>query len=169
MQDQAQLHNRKAIDKLKEIVKHNSLCMMVTDVANYPGHSRPMAVAEVDDEGNFWFLTLRTTAKFAELTIDPRMSLYFADPSHQEFLTMQGRVEVLNDMARKKELWSPLAGAWVPDGVDNPDLRILKMTPEGGYYWDTKDGKLVAGIKIAVALITGKTNDDGGIEGRLTV
>lgn len=169
MQDQGQLQDRKAIDKLKEIVKHNSLCMMVTDVGQYPGHTRPMAVAEVDDSGAFWFLTLRNTAKFAELTLDPRMSLYFADPSHQEFLTVHGQVEVLNDIARKKELWSPLAGAWVLDGVENPDLRILKMTPDGGYYWDTKDGKLLAGIKIAVALVTGKTNDDGGVEGHLSV
>lgn len=40
------------------------------------------------------------------------------------------------------------ANAWVENGVENPDLRVLKVVPESG-YWDTKDGKLMAGIKIA--------------------
>ncbi|MEO8588660.1 MAG: pyridoxamine 5'-phosphate oxidase family protein [Flavobacteriales bacterium] len=164
-----QLNGRTAIEKAQEIVEHQGLCMMVTDVGNYPGHSRPMAVGEVDDNGVFWFLTLRTTEKFDELTKDPRMSLHFANPSDQEFMTIHGRTEVENDVARKKELWNPLANAWVPDGVDNPDLRILKVTPTDGYYWDTKNGKVVAGIKIAFAAITGGTSDDGGVEGRLKV
>lgn len=106
--------------------------MMVTDANNYHGHSRPMAVSEVDEEGAFWFLTLRTSEKFDELIRDPRMSLYFANPSDQEFLTLHGTTELLNDMARKKELWIPMAAAWVPDGVDNVDLRLLKFTPVKG-------------------------------------
>jgi general stress protein 26 len=72
-------------------------------------------------------------------------------------------------MARKKELWSVFAKAWVPDGVENPDLRVLKVTPTDGYYWDTKQGKVVAAVKIAFALVTGNVGKDGGVEGPLKV
>lgn len=108
------LSGTKAIKELQEIIKHQSVCMMVTDVGEHPGHCRPMAVVEVDDNGDFWFLSLRTSGKFDELTKDPRTSLYFANPGDQEFLAIHGHTVVLNDMTRKKELWRPIAKAWVP-------------------------------------------------------
>jgi general stress protein 26 len=158
-----------AIEQLKEIVDHQRICMMVTDPTNYPPNSRPMAVAEVDDSGAFWFLALRTSEKFDDLEQDPRVTLHIANPSDQAFLTIHGNCEVLNEMARKKQLWSVLAKAWVQDGVDNPDLRVLKVTPTDGYYWDTEQGKVVAAVKIAFAMVTGNVGKDGGVEGPIEV
>jgi len=45
----------------------------------------------------------------------------------------------------------------------DPKLTILKVNPQDGYYWDTKDGKLVSLFKMAVSVITGKELD-GSIE-----
>jgi general stress protein 26 len=169
MGNYAQLNGTDAINQLKEIVDHQRICMLVTDPTSFPPNTRPMAVGEVDDSGAFWFLALRTSEKFDDIAKDPRVTLHIANPSDQEFLTIHGHCEVLSDMARKKELWSVFAKAWVPDGVENPDLRALKVTPDDGYYWDTKEGKVVAAVKIGFAMFTGKVGDDGGVEGRLKV
>ena len=161
-----QLSGREAVEQFKEIVDHQGLCMMVTRVDKHPNHSRPMSVGQVDDQGNFWMLTLSTSDKVEDVKHDPRCYLYFANPGKQEFLSVMGTVEVVNDQKKKEELWSPLAKAWVPGGVEDPQLRALKVTPIEAYYWDTKDGVLVAGVKIAVAVLTGAKTSDGGIEGR---
>lgn len=166
MGDQKQLIGNEAVKKFKEIVDHQGICMMVTDLKADIAKSRPMSVAEVDDSGAFWFLTLRTSHKYMELAKDPRVDLYFANPSAQEFLSVNGTVEFLNDRERIKELFSKWAEAWVPQGAEDPDLRLMKVTPEEGYYWDTKDGKIMAGIKILAAMVTG-SKDDGGVEGVL--
>lgn len=160
------LSGHQAVEQFKEIVKHQGLCMMVTQVDEHPNNSRPMSVGEVDEEGNFWMLTLNTSHKVEDIQRDPRCYLYFANPGKQEFLSVMGKVEVVNDQKRKEELWSPLAKAWVPDGVEDPNLRALKITPSESYYWDTKDGSLVAGVKIVVAVLTGGRTSDGGVEGR---
>lgn len=157
-----------AVKQLKEQVAHQSVCMMVTGHDRYPGNARPMSVVEVDDEGHFWFLTLMDTNKCDELAQDPRTTLYFADPGNMEYLALNGKGTVLDDDAKKQELWRPIAKAWVPDGVDDPDLRVLKVTLDDGYYWDTKDGKVVSGIKIITSMITGRPSD-GGVEGNITV
>jgi general stress protein 26 len=34
--------------------------------------------------------------------------------------------------AHQQALWSPFAKVWVPDGVKDPDLRVLKVTPRKG-------------------------------------
>ena len=163
------LLGREAIVKFKEFVDHQSTCMMVTEVDKYPNNSRPMSTGKVDDQGNFLFLTLTASHKYDELQKDPRTDLHFSDPGHQEFLTIHGRAEFLNDMELKKELWSPFDNAWVENGVENPDLRVLKVVPDSGYYWDTKDGKLLAGIKIAIAALSGAKTNDGGVEGKISV
>ncbi len=168
MGDKKQLMGEEAIKKLKEIVDHQTICMMVTDLKESISKSRPMSVSEVDDSGNFWFLTLRTSSKYISLMKDPRTDLYFSNPSDQEFLTINGTVEFSNDRERIKELFSKWAEAWVPEGDEDPDLRLMKVTPLDSYYWVTKDGKIVAGIKIMAAIVTG-SKDDGGIEGRLRV
>lgn len=166
MGSQKQLSGHEAVDQFKEVVKHQRVCMMVTQVEEHPSHSRPMSVGEVDDEGNFWMLTLVTSDKVRDLRKDPRCYLYFANSSDQEFLSVFGAVEVVDDMQRKKDLWSAWAKAWVPEGPEDPDLRALKFRPQDGYYWDTKDGKIAAMIKIAVAVVSGSHSDDGGVEGR---
>lgn len=164
-----ELGSADAVKQLKEIVGHQRVCMMMTNPSHYPSSTRPMDVSEVDDNGVFWFLSLRTSEKFSDLEKDPRITLHISNSSDQEYLTIHGQCEILNDRARMKELWNPFAKVWVPDGVEDPDLRILKVTPTDGYYWDTKDGKVVAAAKMAFALITGNTGQDGGVEGHLKV
>ena len=49
-----------------------------------------------------------------------------------------------------------------------PHITVIRVTPTDGYYWDTKHGGFVAGIKMLVGAAVGKTMDDS-IEGKLRV
>jgi Pyridoxamine 5'-phosphate oxidase like len=62
----------------------------------------------------------------------------------------------------------PNAKAWIREVKDDPAISLIKVTPREGYYWETKNNKMVSLIKIAAAIVTGKTMDDG-IEGKLQV
>jgi len=47
MSDNVQdLHSQEAIDKVKELVQHNSICHFATHVTSAPAHTRPMSVAQ---------------------------------------------------------------------------------------------------------------------------
>jgi general stress protein 26 len=65
-------------------------------------------------------------------------------------------------------MYDPIVKVWMPGGVDDPNLSVIKVIPEDGYYWNNKNGKMVAIAKMAAAYVTGKTMDDG-IEGTLTL
>jgi hypothetical protein len=54
----------------------------------------------------------------------------------------------------------------MPGGIDDPNLSVIKVVPEDGYYWNNKHGKVIAIAKMTAAFVTGKTMDDG-IEGTL--
>ena len=73
----------------------------------------------------------------------------------------------MQDAAKAKELWSPWVKTWF-DGPEDPELTLIQIVPEQGYYWDTKDGKIVSMLKMAAGAITGKELD-GSIEGKIRI
>ena len=52
------------------------------------------------------------------------------------------------------------------EGVDDPRITVIRVTPSEGYYWTTKHGKAITGAKMLIGAAIGKTLDDS-IEGRL--
>ena len=93
------------------------------------------------------------------------MEIFFAE-NQDKFLSLYGKADISYDRDNIKELWNPIAKVWMQGGVDDPNLSVIQVIPEDGYYWNNKNGKMVAIAKMAVSLISGKTMDDG-IEGNL--
>ena len=56
---------------------------------------------------------------------------------------------------------------WFTEGENDPRIALIRVSPQAGYYWDNKHGNMVAGAKMLVGLVFGKTLDDS-IEGKIT-
>ena len=125
-----------------------------------------MSVQKVDDAGNLWFLSEIDSHTNLELAENPAVRLFFQGSEHAGFLTLTGKATVSQDKRRIKELWEPLLKTWFTEGEDDPRITVIRVVPEGGYYWDNKHGSAVAGIKMLVGAAIGVTLDDS-IEGRL--
>ena len=158
-----------AINKIKEIVESAPNCFFCTAVSSGGSDgARPMNVREIDDQGNLWFLSADDSHKNKELTADHSVKLYFQGSEHSDFLQLNGEATILRDKARIQELWEPIIKTWFTEGVDDPRITVIKVTPSDGYYWDTKHGNAIAGIKMLFGAMIGKTLDDS-IHGRLEV
>jgi len=162
------LTQKEAIDKFKELVKHESTCLFTTQLTQVPLTTRPMSVQKVCDQGNFWFMSASDSDKNQEIASDPRVQLFISNPSNYEFLSVYGHATISRDRDKIEEFWSDIAKAWFPDGKDDPRITIIKVTPDTGFYWDTKDGKLISLIKIAASAVSGKTLQEG-VEGTISV
>lgn len=163
------LHGADAIKKIKEVVDKSESCFFCTAVA-MAGSSgaRPMAVRQVDDAGNLWFLSPIDSHKNDEIKIDPKVRLYFQASSHSYFLELNGQAAIYQDRAKIAELWEPLLKTWFTEGKHDPRITAIKVTPLDGYYWNTKHGNIVAGAKMLIGAATGKHMDDS-VEGSLDV
>ena len=158
-----------AINKIKEIVKSAPNCFFCTGISSGASDgARPMNVREIDDQGNLWFLSADDSHKNKELTADHSVKLYFQGSEHSDFLQLNGEATILRDKAKIQELWEPIIKTWFTEGVDDPRITVIKVTPYDGYYWDTKHGNAIAGIKMLFGAMIGKTLDDS-IHGRLEV
>ena len=155
-----------AMQKIQELADAADICLFTTNLTELPLSARPMSRQRVDDDGTLWFFSDKSSHKNLHIQQDNRVQLFFSNRNSSEYLSIYGTAEVLVDAAKAKELWSPIAKTWFNDGPEDASLTIIKVTPLDGYYWDTKDGKLVSLLKIATGAITGK-EFDGSIEGKI--
>lgn len=166
MGDHKDLRDNSAVQKIKDLAEDIKTCMFCT----YKGdklNSRPMSAQKIDNEGNLWFLSDKTSEKNVEILANSKVELFFSEP-HDQFLTLHGHATILYDKEIIKELFTPIVKVWMPEGEDDPNLSVIKFVPNEGYYWNNKHNKAVAVAKMATAFITGKTMDDG-IEGNLNL
>ncbi|MFP5390076.1 MAG: pyridoxamine 5'-phosphate oxidase family protein [Gammaproteobacteria bacterium] len=158
-----------AVRKLKQIVHIAGTCFFCTSNRNGgTADTRPMRVLQTDDEGNLWFLSADDSHKNQELEANPSVELFFQGAPNSDYLHVRGIATVSRDKAKIHELWNFALKTWFTGGEDDPRITVIKVRPTDCYYWDTKHGNIVAGVKILIGAAIGKTLDDS-IEGSLKV
>jgi len=162
----AELRGKDAVERIGNTVKKAHTCFFCTQAVQGSGGVRPMGVLDVDAAGNLWFLSAADSRKNQELALDPHVTLFFQGSAHSDFLHLTGHANVSRDKQKIRELWSPIIKTWFTEGVDDPRITVIKVTPTDGYYWDNKHGSAVAGAKMLVGAAIGKTLDDS-IEGHV--
>lgn len=162
------ISGEKAISKLKELIKKESICFFCTNLTLQPITTRPMSTQKVDDEGNIWFMSSLKSDKNAEIAQSNSVQLFYSNPSNYEFLSVFGKASILTDREKIYEMWTPFAKAWFDDGKEDVDISLIKVIPDSAYYWDTKNNKMISMLQILAATVTGSSPDDG-IEGTLTI
>jgi general stress protein 26 len=145
-------------DRVWELMEKMPLCMLTT----WNGsdlHGRPMDARPRRKDNTIYFLTDVRHHKDDEIAKYPKIAIAFSDSGDQKYVSLSGRAEVSNDRAKIKELWEPTAKAWW-DSAENPNIRVLKVTPVEAQYWDGP-GKVVSMVKMMVAAATGTKPDLG--------
>jgi general stress protein 26 len=162
------LSNEEALKKFVKLVNDVNVCMFITNNRN-ENHTRPMATIEVEENGTLWFFTDVRSIKVEEITADSTAHLVYAHPGKESYLDVWGKGSVVTDKQTLRDKWSPLVKAWFPNGVDDPNLALLKVTPQEVYYWDAEAGRMVSFLKIIAGAITGKPAFSNDAQGSLKV
>lgn len=162
------LVNAEAVRKIKELAKDADMCLFTTALTKLPLSARPMSTQEIDDEGNLWFFSGKTSDKNSDITIDNRVQLFYANKGASEYMSIYGEAKILYDRKKIDELWGPMLKTWFNGGKDDPELTLIKVRQLDAYYWDTKNNSVVALLKMVVGAVTGKELDDS-LEGKMNV
>lgn len=155
------MKNEKNIAKLTELVDQVKTCMFTTVGTGYELAARPMHTTKIEDDGSIWFFTNEYTEKTAEISKDSQVVLAYSHPSNNTYLTVNGRAELVDDRVRKEAYFNPMVKAWFPDGLEDPRLTLIKVTPETAEYWDASANKMVVLFQMLKAVVTGEQADMG--------
>jgi len=113
----------------------------------------PLTANPERDEGAVYFLVSNRDGKYDALDEFPAVTLGFADPGGPKYVVVNGKASLTNDRVKIKELWTVFAKAWW-DSADDPDIRLLTVTPEQAEIWDSPN-KLIATAVMLTAAATG--------------
>lgn len=147
--------------KIGELIKDIQFAMLTTVEPDGTIRSRPMATQKQEFDGDLWFFTGASSPKVSEIRADSEVNVSFADPANNAYVSVSGTAQLVRDRRKIEELWNPILKAWFPDGLDDPDLALLKVTATQAEYWDSPNGKVVQALGFAKALLTGKQADGG--------
>jgi len=150
--------NAANVDRVWELMDKIGFAMLVTSDGDKL-RARPMSAYLKRDENAIYFLTDARHHKDEEIARDPSVNLSFADAGSQKYVSLTGTAVVGNDRAKIKELFSTSAKAWW-NSADDPNIRVLRITPEDAEYWDSP-GSVISYAKMAAAAATGKRPEIG--------
>lgn len=144
--------------KVWEIAERIGVCMLTT-IEGRDLRSRPMAAHPEPIENAFYFLMDARSPEEEQFVVQPMVGLAFADLDEQKFLSVSGKAQIVDSPDKIRDLWDTAAKAWW-DSPDNPDIRVLRVTPHSAEYW-AGPGKVASAISMAVAAISGGRPSSG--------
>jgi general stress protein 26 len=141
-----------------DLMKKIGFAMLVTHDGDKL-RARPMSAYLDRDHNMIYFLTDARRHKDEEIARNPGINLSFADAGSQKYVSLTGTASVTNDRAKIKELFTTAAKAWW-DSPDDPNIRVLKITPDDAEFWDSP-GTVISYVKMAAAAMSGSRPDLG--------
>jgi len=154
------LSNSESLKKMRELVEDIDFCMMLTDLNTKPISAIPMSTKKVDEAGNIWFLSGKNSEHNSNIAKDSKTQLLYSDNSDMEFISIYGSASIHLDKNIIHDLYSKADDAWFEDKND-PNISAIKFSPSEAYYWDTKQNKYLALLKMGMATLTGEKADVG--------
>ena len=131
------------VARLNELTAGIDYAMLTTVRADGTLHSCPMATQPADSEGAIWFFSGNHSEKVEAIKTDARVNLAYSDAVGQRYVSVTGNCELVRDHAKAKALWKPAYKAWFAEGLDDPNLILLRVAVAEAEYWDATQGHMV--------------------------
>ena len=118
-----------------------------------------MAMQEVEFDGDLWFFASRSSRQVTHVTGSPQVNV--ATSGSSRWVSLTGHAVVVDDLAKKQQLWNAVVGAWFPDGPEDPDVVLIRVEAASAEYWDSPGGRLASLVSFAKAKVTGRPYSGG--------
>lgn len=148
MTDQT-LSQQDVVDKLRD----TDVVMLTTALPDGTLLSHPMTIQGVDDDVDVWFFVGLQGDQADALRHGPHVNLAIADAG--SWLSVAGHAEFIDDRAVIDQLWNEQARAYFPDGKDDPNLGLMRVTSDSAQFWGLPGGKVAGLAQIVKSKVTG--------------
>jgi general stress protein 26 len=149
------------LSKLTELIEDIRIAMLTTAMPDGTLRSRPMATQQTETDGDLWFFTRASAAKAEEIRANPHVNVSYAAPRENHYVSVSGTATLVRDRDKMEQLWDQLYKAWFPQGLEDPDLALLRIDVERAEYWDAPSGTMAEIAGFVKAAATGRPADVG--------
>ena len=134
---------------------------MVSLLADGAIRTRPMSGQLDRDHHRILFVSHRHTGIIGAALRSPSVSIAISHEARNFYAVVSCSASEIPGRDKLREIWTPMAGAWFPNGPDDPDATILALTPVSAEIWEGPSSSVVIAFKLATAKILGRAPDLG--------
>ena len=141
---------------LWDLIKDQRFAMLSHRHTDGKLHSHPLTTQNktLGEDGCLYFFVSRSSEVGQRVQQDGNVNLAYANPDKDTWVSVTGTARVLEDLAKKKELFNPIAKAWFPGGPEDPDMELVEVRIDEAEYWNVKENKLLQLLKMGKAAVT---------------
>ncbi len=125
-------------------------------------HMQPMSHFADPAGSAIWFVTSLATDLVRAVGLGNTAEYTVTGNDQTFWASIRGPIEQSEDRAKLDEVWSPVSAAWFAQGREDPDVCLLKLTPNAAAMWASKGGAVNFGIEIARANMLAEHQPDVG-------
>ena len=142
-------------ERLRQMIERARVAMLTTIGGDGQLRSRPLHTERVDEDGSLWFIVAVSSPKVEEIVLhESKVCLTYVDLERQNYASITGTAELVDDPPLKAELWGEMAEIWFPGGRADHSVVLLRVIPERGEIWDRPSstvGKILAFARAKLA------------------
>lgn len=146
--------------ELNQLLKGIKFAMITFITEKGHLHSAPMTTQDTDFDGVVWFLGSKSSELVKSIPQNNQVNLGYSNISNNDYVSINGVAECVNDPAKLDEIWSSAYEAFFEQGKTDPDIQLLRVDCNGAQYWKGS-GKIATLFKLAKASVTGESEQLG--------
>ena len=147
--------------RVAELIGDHRISMLTTRDPFGTLTSRPMALQEVEFDGDLWFFAERGSRKVDHVGASPQVNVTVSGSG--SWVSLTGEASVVEDDAKKRELWNAAVEAWLPQGPDDDSVVLIRVEGHSAEFWDTP-GRVTTVLSFAKSKLTGERYSGGDNE-----
>lgn len=119
--------------------------MMATRSSDGALTARPMSNnGDVEYKGHSYFFAYQTSRKITDLRADPHVTLSYTGAAGMLggpplFVTVEGAAALIDDKTAFADHWTKDLDRYFPEGIDTPDVVMIRVDAKTIRYWDGSD------------------------------
>jgi len=124
------------IETVTELINKQGVSFISSvDENGFPNTKAMLPPCKREGIKTFYWHTNSPSMRIKHYRNNPKACIYFVDNKNIAGVMLKGKMEVLDNMEIKKELWKDSFSQYYTGGVDGGDYIILKFTAEAGRYY----------------------------------
>jgi general stress protein 26 len=132
----------KTLADIAEKMRGIDIAILSTHTAGGQIANRPMSNnGDVTYAGDSWYFTFEQALTVSDIASNPNVALGFAGKDgifsrNSLYIAVEGTAELVRDKAVFKAHWTPDLDEWFEQGVDTPNIVLIKVRAKRIKYWD---------------------------------
>ncbi|MGX9686712.1 pyridoxamine 5'-phosphate oxidase family protein [Deinococcus wulumuqiensis] len=157
-----------AVGTVAGLIKDIKFAMLVTTTDEGHLHARPMTTQQTEFDGDLWFIGAKDSEAVHDMRARPQVNVSYADTGSNNYVSVHGTAELVEDRAKLDELWSDMYDMYFEGGKEDPNVQLIKIDARGAEYWES-GGKVRTLFALAKNLIPGQKAEAGELGKNETV